>query len=305
MIGTTLNDRYEVRSLLGQGGMAAVYKAFDLRNKTHVALKTGHAELEFTERRAARIAKEYQILSKLSHPSIVKAFDFYEQESEWPFFTMQLVEGVQLDIGLKKLRLNSPLSEQRIVAELLRLLRELALALEHAHANGIIYCDLKPSNLLLTGNMEIAADAHIKLIDFGISRVEINQELEATGTSLYNSPEQIRNETLDPRSDIYSFGITAFELLTGAPPFESESYYSATQSHFFEQVPSAIVQNRTLTQALDKMLRICMKKERADRYQSMSEVVARLTAEMGAKKRPSLFSQLSAPVLGFLRGPHK
>jgi len=301
MIGSTLNKRYEVRSLLGEGGMAAVYLAFDMATKTEVALKTIHPHLELTEKRRARLAGEFCILSMLSHHAIVRGLDLYADNDEAPFFTMELVAGLPLEQRLNKLQLQGSLHEPSVVSELLRLLCELAEALNYIHSKGIIYCDLKPSNVLLVGRTEEITEAHIKLIDFGISRIEEKQELEAVGTSLYNSPEQIRNERLDCRSDIYSFGISAFELITGALPFKSENHYSAAQSHFFEQVPSAVVQNRAVSPTLDRMLRVCMKKEPSERYQSMKEVVQRLTVEMHMKQRPPLLKRITAPILNFLK----
>lgn len=143
----------------------------------------------------------------------------------------------------------------------------------------------------------------VKLIDFGISRIKSEQASYKfeSGTSLYNSPEQIRGESLDCRSDMYSFGVTAFELITGLPPFDSKTHHGAMQSHFFQKVPSAMVRNRLVSPTVDRMIRICMKKEKNDRYATMKEVINRIQLERRGIKARSLLERVVEPLLNFIK----
>lgn len=163
---------------------------------------------------------------------------------------------------------------------------------------------LKPQNIVLSdisGN-GLLEDLKVKLVDFGISRDQSEEEdqLSEMGTSLYNSPEQIRGEVLDYSSDIYSYGVTAFELLTGNVPFNAGGRLAVTDSHLVGKVPRVDQRNRQVSSTLDRMIRVCMKKERESRYSSIDEVISRCLRRERHPWESLMFKRMTAPLLSFL-----
>jgi serine/threonine-protein kinase len=258
MIDQTLLDRYEVKSLLGEGGMSSVYLAFDKLHSREVALKFIRKSKEPTPERIEKLKREFNILSLIDHKGVVKAFEFHDSSN--PFYSMEIVQGIALDKKLSEIYSSQAIDFRYLTEQFLRLLFELAESLKHIHEKGIIYCDLKPSNIVLYSNNNLSAlsDSSIKLIDFGIARLADDQNLSEMGTSLYNSPEQIRQEKLDFRSDIYSFGVTAFELITGTPPFNQPNAYTMAKSHIMQKVPDIRLKNTAVSGKIDQMIQICM-----------------------------------------------
>lgn len=295
-ISSTINNRYQIQSILGQGGMATVYQALDTTNNTNVALKFLNPDQARVAKRKNRFLREFSILSKLKHEGIVKVFEQSESESGEPFFSMELIKGTTLDKKIKEAFATQTGASEIYTKESLLTLRELAKTLEYIHSSGIIFCDLKPANILVAENTSDSPIPQIKLIDFGIA---INAEDPATedtpnmiGTSYYMSPEQIRSEKLNNRSDIYSFGVVAFETLTGNVPFASDALFTVTASHLIGKVPLANAINHAVPSVIDRMIQICMEKKAESRYESMQEVVGRLESVTLASNKPSLLKRL-------------
>src|SRR2546425_11361445 len=218
--GTKLG-RYEIRSKVGEGGMGEVYLAEDTQLGRRVAIKLLPPETLSDEQARMRLVREAQAAAKLDHPNICAIYEVSEEDSR-SFIAMQYVEGETLDARMKR----KPLD----LAESLAISAQVADALSDAHAHGIIHRDIKPSNIIIT------ARGQAKVMDFGLARMTTGatdseaetQSLLTTpgaviGTVLYMSPEQVRGEPVDARSDIFSFGVTLYEMLCGRQPFASES----------------------------------------------------------------------------------
>ncbi len=281
--GTILNNRYRIESLLGIGGMGAVYKAHDLEQERTLALKVLQRSPE-NEQALIRFQREFSAMQKLDHPNIVKAYDFYEISEQVYFITMEYVEGQ----SLRKLceSRQGPLA----VEEALSLLYGIAQGLQHAHHHGLVHRDIKPGNILIT------PDGTPKLVDFGIARDE-SSDLSLTttgeylGSPLYMSPEACLRKPTDARADIYSFGLIAYELLTGEHPFKKHGIGTVSIAHTSQPVRSLRERNRKLERWLDHLVLVCLEKDREERYQKIDTVVALLAERLG-KAQPDLSAEL-------------
>jgi serine/threonine protein kinase len=217
--GSFFGDRFRIDSPLGTGGMGAVFKATDLKANRQIALKVLLKARRDGESRQ-RFAREAEILSKLSHPGIVGIHGFGHAQGGVPWLAMELVEGESLG---DRVRRKGPLPADEVAP----ILRAVCDALQTAHAAGVIHRDLKPDNIILRKHA-IPAQA-VKLIDFGLSRVDDAKRLTATGTMIgtprYMAPEQISSiKNSGPRSDIYALGVMVFESLTGESPFQASDH---------------------------------------------------------------------------------
>jgi serine/threonine protein kinase len=272
-IGSIIINRYRVTEHLGSGAMADVYRAYDAARGCDVALKVLNEECQKSPQLHERFLNEFAILSKLKHPGIVSAFDLHEDEAEAPFFSMQLLAGATLSARRAK-TVHALSLDQSITA-----LQLIANALEYIHSNKVVYCDLKPDNVMISSANEVVT---ITLFDFGISwqcpQQETREGSQANllGTSFYMCPEAIRGEAPHPLWDIYSFGALAFELLTGQVPFSQKELFSITASHLLAKVPDISHYNQDLPQSFNRFIRVCLAKDPHERYQSMSEVCDRL-----------------------------
>ncbi len=285
--------RYAVVSLLGRGGMAAVYRVTDraapVGQPTEVALKLLLPEGAARDVGRARFMQEYELLRALDDDRIVRVFEHGETVRKEPFFTMQLVSGPTAQSVVAD---GAPTAgEQRVlpIEQVVDLLLEIARAVAAAHRAGVLYLDLKPANILL---VEVHNVWRPCLIDFGIARdisdkdrAERESPRTFIGTSLYMSPEQVRGAALDVRSDIYSFGVAGFELCTGRLPFDRETIFDVAASHLLGKVPEIRSLNREIPARLAQILHVCLSKDPGDRYQSMSEVVDRLE-RIAANREP-------------------
>lgn len=254
--------RYEVKRLLGAGAMGSVYLAEDPRIKRRVAIKMVKADLLSSQvdrhEILARFQREAEVSGLLNHPGIVTIFDFGESELG-AFLAMEYVEGQPLDELLKS-------GEKLPLQEGLRILLGIGAALDHAHGKGVIHRDVKP------GNIMIALDGQPKLMDFGIAKRE-DASLTQTGTFLgtpsYASPEQIREGIVDNRSDIFSFGVMAFEVLTGKTPFPGSSINTILYKIVNEPpaMPNPPVEG-VLPEAWEKSFEKVLAKRPQDRFNS-------------------------------------
>jgi serine/threonine protein kinase len=284
------NGRYTVLALLGLGGMAAVYRVRDGAAPTgqpaEVALKLLLPEGAASEVGRTRFMQEFEQLRAINDDRIVRVFERGETERQEPFFTMQLVSGATMKSVVAE---GAPaVAEQRIlpIEHVVALLLEIARAVEAVHSARVLYLDLKPSNILL---IEERDELRACLIDFGIAQAisdaeHVERESTGTfvGTSLYMSPEQVRGSALNVRSDIYSFGVVAFELCTGRLPFDRETVFDVAASHLLGKVPELRSFNKRIPSRLEQVVQVCLSKEPGDRYESMSDVIDRL--ERIAKK---------------------
>ena len=202
-------DRYEIHSLLGQGGMGTVHKARDPSMDRWVAIKT--ITVQDAQQRA-RFQQEVRAAGSLNHPHITTIYDVGEQ-GDLAYIIMELVEGDTLAT-----RLSSPVAW----SEAVNLLLPICQALAYAHSRGVIHRDVKPANIL------ISTEGQVKLTDFGVARLEaalrrITESGSTVGTPLYTAPEQIRNEAVDGRADLFSLGIVLCESVAGQHPFQGET----------------------------------------------------------------------------------
>ena len=211
MIGNKIQN-YKIISLLGEGGMGDVYLGEHVSIKRKVAIKVLKPELVKNEEIRKRFKNEASMLAHLQHPNIVGLIDYIEQE-DGLYLIMEYVDGRELDEVIKNL--SAPISIDRAK----KLMKQILEAFSYAHQNGIVHRDVKPSNIIIT------ADDQIKVLDFGIAKLvgDTQHQLTKTGTQVgtvyYMSPEQVKGKELDLRSDIYSLGVTFYELLSGVCPY--------------------------------------------------------------------------------------
>ena len=264
--GSRLGQRYEIRSLLGQGGMADVYSAHDSVLGRTVAVKVLRGSLTSEGRALARFREEGEAAASLSHPNIVSLFDI-GTDAGVPFIVMELVPGETLSEVIWR---EAPLPPER-AAEIGEAVAD---ALGFSHAAGIVHRDVKPGNIMLT------PWGHVKVLDFGIaralSRARLTTSMELRGTAEYLSPEQARGGEVDGRSDIYSLGAVLFETLTGRPPFEAESALAVARMHV-ETEPMPVRRLRpSVPISLETIVMRCLAKEPAERYQRAAQLAADL-----------------------------
>ncbi len=263
---TVLSGRYEIIDKVGQGGMATVYKAEDLERNRIVAIKVLKDELAEDEKTVEKFRKEAISAARLSHPNIVSVYE-YEAEGNIPFFVMEYINGYTLkDYIRKKGCLPS--------SEILRISRCIAQALCEAHASNIIHRDIKPQNILMTSR------GLVKVADFGIAHATTGATLttqhEAVGSVHYMSPEQAKGLSVDARSDLYSLGITMFEMATGTVPFDGETPVAIAIQHLNKPLPNPGEINTDLLPGLSDIIRKLTQKNPENRYQSADEVCADL-----------------------------
>ncbi len=262
-LGKMLDGRYEMISVLGIGGMAVVYKAFDHKLKRNVAIKVLRDDVAVDSQSRRRFRTEYQAVGMLSHPNIRAVYDVVSS-GDTEYIVMEYVEGINLKQYLKK-------KKALTWKETLHFATQIARALSHAHSKGIIHMDIKPQNIMLP------KDGVAKVADFGIAQLgdtgENDDSEEAVGSIHYISPEQARGETVDARSDIYSLGVVMYEMLTGRLPFDGESVAEVAVKHFtvIPEVPTAI--NPDIPQELEDITLHAMQPNPADRYSTIDEML--------------------------------
>ena len=264
--GATFAGRYEVKEILGAGGMGVVYRAFDRELQEPVAIKTlrpealagGSAALE-------RFKQEIRLARRIAHRNVVRTYDLGEQNGMY-YLTMEYVEGTSLK-QLITSRGKLPVSVTLTVG------KQLCRALEVAHAEGVIHRDIKPQNMV------VEPSGFLKVMDFGIARLANppkGKGLTEAGTSIgtpdYMSPEQLSGAELDPRSDLYAAGVVLFECLTGRVPFEAETTWALVAKHLEEQPPDPRTFNADVPVELAAVILKAMAKTPADRYATAAEM---------------------------------
>ena len=269
-------DRYELKEIVGSGGMSSVYCAFDTLLERNVALKILHEQFGADEDHVERFRREARAVAQLSHPNIVTVIDRGEEDGR-QFIVFELIEGENLKELVAR---GGPLPVRRV----LELGLEVGRALAFAHAQGLVHRDVKPQNVLLNG------DGLAKVTGFGIVRSldAVGQTETGTvlGTSHYIAPEQARGERVDAHTDVYSFGVVLYELLTGDVPYPGDNFLTVAMKHVNEPVPSVLDRRPDTPLRLATLIERCMAKDPAERPASMDDVVSELESvrsELDAK----------------------
>ncbi|MGQ0656829.1 MAG: protein kinase domain-containing protein [Chromatiales bacterium] len=268
--------KYEVTGIAGKGAMGVVYVGRDPFLDRGVAIKVAtHADDTSTKGRLAKklFLNEAQTAGQLDHPNILKVFDAGELEGGAFFMVMEYIEGATT--------LREMCDPNRLppIDTALGYFRQCADALDYAHRHGIIHRDIKPSNLMLT------QDGRIKIGDFGIARRTMGEHTQVLGwfgSPMYMSPEQARDEELSGQSDLFSFGVVMYQLLTGRPPFEGRGISGLIQ-HVLQHEPTPVRELRSqVPEKLAAIVHRCLEKSRDRRYRTGAEILADLNAVQGA-----------------------
>ena len=262
--GTMLQDRYEILEKIGSGGMSDVYKAKCHKLNRLVAIKVLKAEFTDDANFVSKFKMEAQAAAGLSHPNIVSIYDVVD-EGDIHFIVMELVEGITLKSYItKKGRLD--------VKEAIGIAIQVAQGIEAAHEQHIIHRDIKPQNML------ISMDGKVKVADFGIARAVSSQTMNSTvvGSVHYISPEQARGGYSDERSDLYSLGITMFEMVTGRVPFGGDNTVTVALAHLEDPIPLPSLMNPGVTPSFERIILKCTEKKPEDRYKNAAEVISDL-----------------------------
>ena len=282
LVGKTLGKRYVIEEMLGQGGMSAVYKASDPNLKRVVAIKVIHPHLSTDPDFVKRFEEEAAAVAQLRHPGIVQVHDFNRDDDIY-YMVLEFVPGETIQDHLKRLndsgRKLSPTKAMEYMASACD-------AVDYAHQRGMIHRDIKPANLMLNTLGQVI------LMDFGIAKIVGSQRHTATGavvgTAMYMSPEQIKGEQPDRRTDIYSLGVTLFEMVSGRPPFEADSAMTLMMMHINDPVPNPKKLNPDVPDSLVAIINKALAKDPADRYQT--------AAQMAAALRNALAGRAAGPV---------
>ena len=267
-VGKRLDGRYEIMEVIGVGGMAVVYKAFDNIDHRIVAVKILKSEYLANEEFKRRFRNESKAVAVLSHPNIVKVFDVSFGDAI-QYIVMEYVEG----ITLKNYITQQGVVDQR---EALYFITQILRALKHAHDKGIVHRDIKPQNILLI------SDGTIKVTDFGIARISENATRTMTdgaiGSVHYISPEQAKGSLTDLRTDLYAAGVILYEMLTGKLPFQSDNAVSVALMQLQNDPVRPREINSSIAEGLEEIIIHAMQKLPAERYQSANEMLSDIAA---------------------------
>ena len=266
-IGKMLDDRYEILEVIGEGGMAIVYRALDHRLNRDVAVKIMRDEMAADEEFRRRFCTESHAVAMLSHPNIVAVYDVSHNDNV-EYIVMELVDGITLKQYIER---------KGVVAwkEVVHFTKQISKALAHAHERGIIHRDIKPQNIMLL------RDGTIKVGDFGIAALEnevYENNGEAIGSIHYIAPEQARGECPDARSDIYSLGVMMYEMLSGKLPFDGTGAVSIAIMQISEKPKPLAEVAPNIPVGLRQITEKAMEKDPADRYQSAQEMLDAIAA---------------------------
>lgn len=275
--------KYEIQAEIGRGGMGAVYRGYDPLLDRYVAVKVLAPHLVWEKEFVGRFLREARAAARLKHPHIVTIYDV-GQEGDWYYFVMEYLEGQPLT---EVIRQRGPLPPD----EVLSILRPLAEALDYAHHQGLVHRDIKP------GNVVVAAAGQVTLTDFGIARAAQETRLTATGvlvgTPEYMAPEQVRGLTVDARSDLYSLGVVAYEMLGGRVPFQAESTLALMYKVAHEPPPPICQARPDLPAGVEAVLA----KAPGDRYATVSGFVEALGRALAGEVVEGLPAEVVAPLV--------
>jgi eukaryotic-like serine/threonine-protein kinase len=282
--GDLIGARYEILSLLGEGGMGAVYKALDREVERTVALKLIRPELASNPAILARFKQELLTAHQVTHKNVIRIYDISEADGV-KFITMEFVEGHDLRRILTD---QGTLPTEKAV----EIIRQVCLALDAAHSAGVIHRDLKPQNI-----MQEAKTGRILVMDFGLARTIGGDGMTQTGALLgtieYMSPEQSMGKSLDQRSDIFAVGLIFYELLVGKTPYKADTAMASLLRRNQERAIPAAELDSSVPKALSDIVSKCLERDLESRYQNVQEILHDLDAFQGA--RPTLAS-ISLPI---------
>ena len=264
IIGQLIKERYEIVELLGEGGMAFVYKAKDMQLKRMVAIKTLKPNYVEQTTFVERFKREAQTAANLNHPNIVQIFDWGIEEE--PYFVMEYIEGNTL---------TSIISNRKTISlsDILFIGAQVANGLQAAHSQGLVHRDIKPGNIMITPG------GKVKVTDFGIVSIQ-NEESDITktgsilGTASYISPEQAQGKSVSVGSDLYSLGTVLYELITGNPPFEAESPIATATKHLTEKPEKPSKYRKDLPKGIENAILKLLHKTPKDRFKSAEDLRA-------------------------------
>ena len=262
--GMFISERYEIIEKVGSGGMADVYRAKCHRLNRYVGIKILKPEFSADKNLVTKFRAEAQSAAGLSHPNIVSVYDVGD-DGDLHYIVMELVEGITLKKFIEK-------KGKLEIKEAIGIAIQIAQGLEAAHDNHIVHRDIKPQNII------ISREGKVKVADFGIAKAATTNTVtqNAVGSVHYLSPEQARGGYSDEKSDIYSLGVTMYEMLCGKVPFAGDNTVSVALSHIqYEPVPVKEV-NPAVPYSVDKIVQKCMQKRPENRYLSASELIVDL-----------------------------
>ena len=265
-IGQIIKDRYEIEEILGEGGMAFVYRAKDRQLQRTVAIKTLKPNYVSQEKFVDRFRREAQTAANLNHPNIVQIFDWGIEEE--PYFVMEYIEGNTL---------TSIISSNRTVGlnDILYIGSQVASGLKEAHKHGLVHRDIKPGNIMITPS------GKVKVTDFGIVSLQ-NEESDITktgavlGTASYISPEQAQGKAVSFESDLYSLGTVLYELITGKPPFSGDSPIATATKHLTDKPEKLSTYRKDIPKGLENAVLKLLEKRPYDRFKSAEDLRALL-----------------------------
>ena len=259
--GDFLQNRYEIINCIGSGGMADVFRARDHKLNRFVAIKVLKAEFRSDKEFVSKFRREAQSAARLANPNIVNVYDVGDENGVY-FIVMELVEGITLKTYI--------LSKGKLsVREATGISLQVASGLEAAHNNGIIHRDVKPQNII------ISTDGTAKVADFGIARAASSDTINSNvmGSVHYSAPEQSRGGFSDAKSDIYSLGITMYEMVTGRVPFDGDTTVAIAIKHLQEEIVPPSRYTADLPYAFEQIILKCTQKNPDRRYQDMGGLI--------------------------------
>ncbi len=294
LLGRVVFGSYELIEMVGEGGMAVVYKARHQLTGQLVAVKMLPPELAVYPEVRARFVDEARTLARLEHPNIVHLINFSEELGRL-CLVMQYAEGETLEDVLDR-------SGRIVGAEAVRIVLQVLSALAHAHDQGVVHRDIKPSNII------VRPDGTVKVTDFGIAKITRDTKLTQTGQTMgtvrYMSPEQVRGETVDGRSDIYSLGITLYEAVVGHTPFDGETHFAIMSQHLSNEPKPPLQMGARISSEFDAVILKALEKEPADRF-ATAEEMAKALRHTPEGKRTKQHSTRNLPTAESTEGSKK
>ena len=283
LIGTRLDGRYELTELVGEGGMADVYRAVDVLDNRAVAVKILKQEYSESEEFQRRFRDESKAIAMMSHPNIVKIYDMGFSD-KMQYIVMEFIDGITLKDYIDSEHVLNWKDAVHFVIQILR-------ALQHAHSRGIVHRDIKPQNIMLL------TDGTIKVMDFGIAKFAREESRTATdqaiGTVHYISPEQARGDVTDAKSDLYSVGVMFYEMLTGRKPFDTDNPVSIAVMHMQNVAVRPRDINPNIPSGLEEIIMHAMEKDASKRYQTAADMIRDIEA----------FKQNNQIIFGYYNAP--